>query len=225
MSHQDPSPSSRRPYHHWTDHTELCQRGPPDALEALPAIATFTQEPPKKAHILYTWVDRLEDLGSWCHGLNSWLCERLYRYSAFSGRFKEQNKQSWRVTVPPPYSPCSLQTFRISKGINIFTFPRYRGAASTLWEVAGDRFTLTRLSCTCEIQIYEKSIQVFISTRSSWLFLTNVCCRVHVLYMFSLTGLVLEVNWAELLLHIAINGCKIPESIGSLLIFLLSMNA
>lgn len=172
MSHQDPPPSPRRPYHHWTDHTELCQQGLPDTVDALPVITTFTQEPRKKlTSCILCWQTReFRIMVPW---LNPWLCETLQEQCLFWKIHGTEIKQSCKVTAPSPHSPCLFQTFCVSKGINIFNFLRYHGASSTLREVTGDRFMLILPSCTCEFQIYQKSIQVFITARSSWL------CSIH----------------------------------------------
>lgn len=95
--------------------------------------------------------------GSWCHGIT----HGFVRDFTGTVPFLEDSRDGYRAELKSystVTSPCSLQTFCFSKGINIFTFPGYHGAASTLWRLWEICFTLILLSCICEFQIHQKSV-------------------------------------------------------------------
>lgn len=174
----------------------------------------YTGTTGKRSHLV-CFVHRLENLGSWCHGLTHGFVRDFTGTVPFLEDSRDRNKAELQSYSSVTTLPMLVTDFCFSKGINIFTFPRYRGASPTLREVAGDRVTLIHLSCTCEFQIYQKSVQVFISARSSWLCLSSqMYVAVYIFFFapfnrFSTWG---HLGWA--MLHIAINLCRIPESIG-----------
>lgn len=151
----------------------------------------YTETTEKSSHHIYV-IDRLENLGLWCltHGF-------VRGYSAFFWKSqRDRNKAELQS-----YSTVTTLAKLIT---DFFFFAFLKGLVDLLfWGVKGLHLHYVRLLrvmllfCTCEFQIYQKSIQVFISARSSWFFFfLSYKCMSPCTFIFSLTGLVLVDNWA-----------------------------